>query len=540
MKIKYWTKIAAVCTGLILISRCSKVLDTPNYGFYEEKDILKTEADANGLLMGAYSEMTKKNWNLFHNCYWYVIDFDNDHVVGPNWAMGNVGSGAFQGFWGMDRVWVALFTIIGRCNQVLEKVPGMSIDETVKNNVLGEAYALRGWTYFSLVRMYGQLPIRIKSLELDPTVNVPRSPVKDVYKQIVDDLTEAIPLLLPKGDPKGGGIGRINKPVAQAILAKVYLTMASGNQKGVSISVRGGKDKDNTVKNYTQNGVEGYEAFSSGEYFKKSLDLSAEIIAGKAGGSFDLVRYGEVFTKAQINGSEALWYLQFKANTDVINDLSLWYNPEVPKIGYGGWVWVSDNFYDSFEDTDERVLNGVYHQFISDGNPFVYPKRDEVKYSWQYNGKQSKFDLRRAYLKKYADRSNPDIAPNDPTFFMERFANVLLMFAEAENEVNGPTAAAYTALNRVRKRSNASDAPAGMNKDEFRSFVFEERAKELAQECTRKFDLVRRGIYIQVMNAVAVDQENNLKTRMEKHLLYPIPQSDVDASNGKVVQNSGW
>lgn len=525
--------------AILLSVCCTKVLETPHYGFYEEHDILKTEVDANALLNGAYSVMVRQNWQLFHNAYWCAIDFDNDHLVGKPAVLGAIASGEFQEYWGTSRIWDGLYKVISRCNQVLEKVPGMTIDEVVKNNVLGEARTLRAWAYFSLVRMYGELPLRIKSLETDPAVNVPRSPVSHVYKLIVEDLTTAIPKLLPKGDPKGGGIGRLNKPAAQAILAKVYLTMASGNQKGVSISVQGGRGADNTVKKYTQNGVAGYERFSSEEYFRKSLETSAAIINGTRGGAFDLAPYPELFTKAQIDGAEALWYLQFKTGTDVVNNLGLWYNPPSAKIGYGGGAWISRNFYDSYEETDYRVLKGILHQFIANGVPYYYPRRDSAKYTYMYNGMNAKYSSS-AYLIKYADLSNPDLEDGDSPFFMERFANVLLMFAEAENEVNGPTAIAYHSINRVRKRSHASEAPIGMNKEDFRSFVFEERAKELTQECTRKFDLLRRGIYLQVLNNIEVDQENNIKSRTEKGLLYPIPQQDIDAGDGLLFQNPGW
>src|SRR6218665_382778 len=168
MKPKYLLKIVVASIAMMVTAGCSQVLDTPSYGFYNEKEILKTETDANGLLNGAYSEMTRRNWALFHSCFQYVIDLDNDHVTGYNWLMGSVGSGAFQNYFGPDRVWHGLFRVINRCNQVLEKLPAMSIDETVKKNVLGEAHALRAWAYFTLVRMYGPLPLRPKSMEADP------------------------------------------------------------------------------------------------------------------------------------------------------------------------------------------------------------------------------------------------------------------------------------------------------------------------------------------------------------------------------------
>lgn len=550
----YKSYLIAFLLGVIICSGCSKTLDVENYGFYSENEILKTATDAENLLTGAYNPLSN-DWNMFRQPYWTVIDVDNDHVTGPAWLMGGTtGTGNFTGFWGMNNVWQGHYTIIQRCNKVIEKVPPMKIDDVEKNNLVGEAYALRAWAYFSLVRMYGGVPVKTSTMESDPNPNIARSSVADVYNLIISDLTTANSLLLPKGDPKGGGGGRLNKAAAQTLLAKVYLTMASGAQNGVSIKVRGGKD--NAIYTYTQNGVKGYEDFNSTTYFKMARDLSDSIISGTGGGgSFSLVpNFNDIFSKAQIGGTEAIWYLEFKDGTPTVNPLNMYYSPTSVVRGYGGWLWLSNNFYNSFEANDDRVLNGVYHQYYAaiDGYPyplpFLYPQADSAKYAYKGSVKlpdgstqiqQAKY-LNRAFLKKYADVTNPDLENSDASIFMLRYADVLLMFAEAENETNGPTQAAYNTLNQVRRRSHASDAPIGMSKDDFRSFVIEERDRELAQENNRKFDLLRRGIYLQVMNQIAVDQENNTKSRQEKHLLYPIPQSELDANNKMTGNNPGW
>ena len=121
-----------------------------------------------------------------------------------------------------------------------------------------------------------------------------------------------------------------------------------------------------------------------------------------------------------------------------------------------------------------------------------------------------------------------------------RYAEAFLIFAEAENEVNGPTSAAYNELNRIRFRSNASAAPANMNRTEFRSFVLEERRRELALEGNRRWDLIRWGIYLPVMSAIDIDENNVVKRRESKHLLLPIPVSEIDANEAIFENNPGW
>ena len=532
---------------------CKKVLEVENFGFFTENDILKTEADAANLLLGAYSELTNANsYTLFNQVYWNIFDLDHDHTTGSSWLFGNLGSGNYMDFWGMNRMWDGPFKVVQRTNKVIIKVPAMNIDEAVKANVLGEAHALRAWAYFVLVQIYGPLPLRTTIMEDDPNVNVPRASVGDVYRLIVRDLRTAIPLLAAKGNSLAGGTGRIHKAAAQSLLAKVFLTMASGAQKGVPISVRGGKD--NAVYNYTQNGVAGYEDFNSNDYFKKARDLADSVITGKGGGgAYSLISpISDVFTKAQINGSEAIWYLPFKDGSDHWNQLNMYFSACSPVRGYGGWIYLTNHFYASYEEQDHRVLKLIYHtNFFTQydfpyASPAFYPN-DKAKYG-NYKAmvtlpdgtkkEQEAAYTNKASTTKYSDVSHFDSNNSDATFYLIRFSDVLLMFAEADNEINPGSAVALQRLNKVRERSKATPAPA-MNQTDFRSFVMEERARELAMESNRRFDLIRRGIFLQVMNQLDIDQENNIKRRSEKHLLFPIPITELNG-NKSLKQNPGW
>ena len=136
----------------------------------------------------------------------------------------------------------------------------------------------------------------------------------------------------------------------------------------------------------------------------------------------------------------------------------------------------------------------------------------------------------------------------DGLFPFLRYADALLILAEASNEVNGPNSEALNALNEVRRRSNASDKHLGSmeegglaTKELFRSAVLEERSMEFALESDRRWDLIRWGIYLDVMNAIGgPDAIGTSKTRMERHLLYPIPESEIQANEAINENNPGW
>ena len=121
------------------------------------------------------------------------------------------------------------------------------------------------------------------------------------------------------------------------------------------------------------------------------------------------------------------------------------------------------------------------------------------------------------------------------------------MYAEAANEANGgPTQEALDALNKVRVRSNATPksltGAGGINNQElFRSAVLEERAMEFAEEGDRRWDLIRWGIYLPVMNAIGgADEVDIVKSRSEKHLLFPLPGSEVGVNKYIQKNNPGW
>ncbi|GAA3989290.1 RagB/SusD family nutrient uptake outer membrane protein [Mucilaginibacter dorajii] len=503
----------------------------------------KTQADAVAAINSVYNELY--TYDLYTQPMWNIPVLDDDHVSGASWYLGGTGAGNPQNYFGVDGPWVGFYKVIARANVVLEKVgPMTGINTTIQNRILGEAYFLRGWSYFMLVQFYGPVPIRLKSLSVDPNADVPRSPVLDVYNQIFSDLKLASTNLLPPGDPNGGESGRVNRAVADAFLAKAYLTIAACAAPTVNINVRTGDVNSNAVYTHTKTVVAGYEAIDSKAYFELARQKATEVINNYAANYPLFTSIKDMWAKGNRNKGEHMWELQSLDGSAFVNQLNTYFSC-VSTFGRGA-VYMTNTEYNDYEDQDLRALEGVAHNYVQNTTTATknfYPLRLAAKYqvvngvTYTNNGTTDE----RAYIIKFSDVSSPLIASSDAYYPFMRFAEVYLMLAEAENEVNGPTGIAYNALNMTRNRAKASVAPAGMTKDTFRDFVLAERAREFALENgTRHFDLIRWGIYLSVMNKITKSQDNVVKTRTNRNLLMPIPVSELNTNKLIGSNNPGW
>ena len=534
-----YISISAGFLSILGIAGCYKSLDEKVYSVITPVNFYKTEADAKAAINGVYSELY--TYDMYVQPFWNLTLLDDDHVSGSDWYLGAAGAGNPQNYWGVSRPWIGCYTLIARANTVLENVSTMTgINEVVKNRILGEAYFLRGWAYLQLVQLYGEVPLRLKSLTADPNADVPRSPVKDVYALIINDFKAAEANLVPPGDPSAGETGRVNKAVAQAFLAKAYLTMASGSASNVTLMVKGG---DNNIAYPHQNTVvAGYEPFDSQQYFQLARDKSLEVINSYKA-VYPLIGWTELWKKDNRNNGDHMWMLQSLEGTAFTNDLHSFFSAR-SQFGVGA-VWMTNNHYNNYEDQDTRILHGVTHNYQAGwGIDYFYPKKDAAKYE-VVNGKTHINDGNgdeKAYVTKYSDVSNPQLGVSDAFFPLLRFAEVLLMYAEAENELSTlPGIEAYKKLNEVRRRANASDAPVGMSKNGFRDYVLEERAREFALEnSVRHFDLKRWGIYLSVMNKITQPQNNINKQRSRRNLLLPIPPEEINTNKAITSNNPDW
>ena len=233
-----------------------------------------------------------------------------------------------------------------------------------------------------------------------------------------------------------------------------------------------------------------------------------------------------------------------------INTWSLGYLDAKGEIANGRWTAMRDHWYELFEDgVDDRVVKGVLHRWKQFGSTHFYPPKHaplvaakDPKYGYDGTEFYNKNSVGFYYggLTKFGSVTDNKIAKSDYHYPLLRYADVVLMFAEAENELTPASADAYSALNSIRTRSKASSATAGMNQQQFRSFVLEERARELSLEMERRWDLMRWGVYLDVMNSIDVDENGVVKRREAKNLLYPVPIQEINTNKLFGSQNPGW
>jgi len=529
-------------TGMLLVmlslSSCKKALTEKPYSFLSPENFYKNENDAKTAINGVYSALY--TYDLYLQPIWNLTMLDDDHVSGADWFLGTSGAGNPQGYWGVDGPWVGFYTIISRANTVIENIEPLNqnIDPDIKKRILGEAYFLRGWSYFQLVQLYGGVPLRLASLSKESDINKPRASVVEVYNTVFSDLKKAEIMLFPVGHPKAGEAGRVTRGVAKGILAKAYLTLASCAVNSGNVIVRGGQDNGNY--SYAKTAVKGYEGVDAKQYFGLARDKAMEVISSKEYSLF--TSWKTLWSKSGRNNTEHMWQVQSMSGSSFVNNLHNYFSA-LSTFGRGA-VWATNNHYSDYEDADLRALDGITHNYSTNtGTRYFYPSSQAALYkvvnglTYNNNGTTDN----RAYVIKYADVTEPTLANSDAYYPIMRYAEILLIYAEAANEANGaPTTEAYAQLNEIRNRSKATPAPAAMNLEQFRSYVLAERARELLFEGIRRFDLMRWNVYLQVMNKISAGQNNISKVRSQRNLLLPIPLGELNSNQAIKENNPGW
>lgn len=376
--------------------------------------------------------------------------------------------------------WDYSYQGINAANSVLHYVPAIQMEETLKNRVLSEARFLRAYFYFDLVRLFGGVPL-VTAPTLDVSnVKVARESEEAVYGQIIQDLLEAekhLPLAYG-----GTETGRATKGAAQTLLAKVYLTR----------------------KKWTEAAAKAEEVVKSGTY-----QLFED--------------YAHAFKVPTKNGKEHVFSIQFER---AINSSSFhaWFLPRYKGIQknteeFGAILPVMD-FYNSYGEQDYRKQVTFFTQ---------YPAADG-----------SGIKTFEPHIFKYFDPAADGSGGSSGNYPRLRFAETLLILAEAENELNGPTAKALEAINAVRNRAklpNLQDTPGyGNSQEGFRKAVWQERSWELAYEGHRWFDMLRTNTSI---SGPLVGYNSGTGTFKPFNKYLPIPQREID-NNTSLVQNEGY
>lgn len=450
-----------------------------------------------------------------------------------------------------------------------------NVPEDYKNNAIGEVNFQEAFAYFLLVRAYGEVPIRDVLLIDGGEADAARQPIAKVYERITTLLERAAGLMYTV-DNSNYRAGHVSAGAAAGMLAKVYATMASyAMPAGTQMNVRTGEPYvyigDDAhyagLVNHTFNkrAVAGYEGMDSQALYAKAAQWAKDVIDGKYG-SHELLSYDDLWKRSSATKSEFMFSVQsINANEVYSNTIHNYYNGTIVNdfIIEGQWVGNSTHWYKLFESKDQRIVKGVKHRFRyayneENNQGMYYPNDAEWTLKatgYNENGEKVADPVAPfndgvqyycntgseciAFTNKYSDVADPSTKYADTNWPFLRYADVLLIYAEALAETNHSDQAVIY-LNEVRRRSNATEATDPGDLVKLRSMIFEERAKELACEGDRRWDLIRWGIYLDAMNVIGRDECNNSKVRSERNLLYPIPQDEINSNKLINTNNPGW
>ncbi len=496
--------------------------------------------------------------------------------------------------------WYAMhYKLISACNVLIDRVnKNFQTPDADILRMLGEAKTLRAWAYFRLVQTFGPVPLVTKEMMTEIDWNIGRTPVKDIYSQIVLDLTDAtVAGVLPVSKDVKDPI-RISHYVAKAMLGKVYLTMASTKETGIvddllskiSRSDWGYSKITETPKELYQkaelvlNDIKtnagitlepDYRKLFVAEFKNKFPENMWELQAndGKATanpnrGFYFLYNYGIAVGNSMVTAYNAIWqkYVMFAPalllrGSQTINNQVVYVGGYEESDYRKSWVLSGGRMV-----TDaQNVAHPQYWRAIYNVGTKVFTPADKsgksvasqeatwLSDSWFYTC-VTKF---RFYLDKPLDEltTYTDINSLPLNFTVIRYADVLLMLAEASMKANDGVATDLTAecMNLVRSRSrNESNALAFTELPLYdkSTLTFEdilnERKLELCFESVRWFDLARTGKLLEKYNLAIPAPANNQTTHPiitdTKHYLYPIPQSQIEVSLNKtdMFQNYGY
>ncbi|MBP1838793.1 RagB/SusD family nutrient uptake outer membrane protein [Formosa algae] len=471
------------CICFIALSGCSDDLEEELKGQLSESSI-STESDAVALIDGIYNGFLDGGWGYYASGVlaratdgitdvFVLNDTKYRNLETYNWTDEDI----------VSDLWASIYTVVDRANWAVLLIEGIdesAFSDVTKEELLAEAKFLRGLAYYDLTGLFGDVPLKLEPTKSDE-VGLARTAVETVYEQIEADFEYAVTYLPGRSYTPG----KASKGAAYGFLAKTQLRQLKWAEAGVNI--------DNLIA------LGDYNLFTESnflELFYESNVLDDEFI-------FSIMSLGESYSTASNH------HLKF---------FTPW--------GYDtGWATVGlpVNIYNEIETGDER--NEVYFE----------------EYPYLYGGatKNAIDDFGFAINRKFGSYNRDVTAPGTGYVAYQnygiskmgvpvlRYSDVLLLKAEIENELNGPSTEAYNAINQVRNRSGLPNLTEGLSADGFRAAVLKERAIELAGEGQRKDDLIRQGVFVSTLNQYAQEQGYSV-TITEDYQLMPIPRTELD------------
>lgn len=492
-----------ISTGVFLLTGCKKFLDTSPADKYTQDNYWQTQERALAALNGVYASLLGNGLygsttplyfeNFSPNSYHYSGD-DNLIATGQH----NANTGFF------NNTWKSAYGGIGRANNLIANIDQVPMTDSIKRRYKAEAKFLRAVYYFPLWNLFGGAPLILDATNDATQANLPRNTATELLTQILKDLDEAavdLPLSFSGTDK-----GRATRGAALALKARVLLY--------------------------------------AGRY-QEAAAAAKDVVDGKKYGLFP--NYRGLFYLENEGNQEVIFDVQFKypefthgfdINLDQYNNIAPLPSLVNDYYAIDGKPISQSPLYDAsrpFENRDPRLLQTV----IVKGSKFKGATVTESQYPRTGYG-QKKYSV---YKDDVAPAATIADGQSELNYIVLRYADVLLIYAEAQNEATGPDAGIFDALDLVRTRAGMPKYDRTLTQDQLRNEIRHERRIELAGEGLYYFDIRRWKTAETVMNTeVYNDKSQRIDTRRfnaARDYLWPIPSLAIQ-DNKNLVQNPGY
>ena len=507
--------VAVTYTG---ITGCKKFLDRQPLS----PTLNDVSSPVDGQAVGLYQIFD--TWAGFNTLPW--LDFnsirDDDAQKGSSTTDGAEINTEFETFqytkddWATNTYWDDHYYMINKCNQLLFYADSLkATDEGSLRNV-GEAHFFRAYSYFELVKAYGEVP-KIDYYYTDASKGIqPKSPVDAIYALIDEDLDSASALLplnwFNSTTNQNPFPGRLTSGAAKALWAQTYLFRQNWTQVVALADQVINSGEYALLDNFTEVWKDGLGG--AGKNSKESI-LEQQAFLG-AGGSPDYGSFYGVSQNVRQGGASNQWNLGW------------------------GWNTPTDVLVNAWDNSDPRKSMTILFSGQSDGGPAQGGYGATLPPYGPGTALDQKYWNKKVYSDPAMRQYTGTVTSGYPAWISHRvirFADVILMKAEASNEA-GEGATAEDLLEQIRARArNSGSDPAALphiayvSKDQMRTAIKNERRWEFAMEGYRFYDLVRWGDAVTALNSLGYTNRCRY---------YPIPQKAIDISGGVLVQNPEW
>lgn len=493
------TYILAFCFALLSVSCQKEFLNENNQSALTQEAYFTTASQANAAIVGIYPALQTFTQEIEFrgDAVWSLMEMPAGHVNrgGSQYKENTITHTNSANEPAFYTIWSGFYRGISNANLAIQKIPAIEMNPATKQSLLGEAHFLRALYYYYLVRLFGDIPLLTEPINFSsPDLYPARSPKEKIYELIVADLQTAE----KSGMPATSKTGKASIGATKSLLASVYLTMA------------------------------GYPLNKGREYYVLAASKAKEVIDANYYSLFDNYLY--LHNRANKNQGELIFQVQYLAGV-ATNRITEFVSPnDISKLSSSlNTVSPIPEFINSYEPNDKRVKQKQFY-FTEDfaaGSTTKIVKFPHALYKF--------------YLEEAAG-ANGD-KNSDENWTLLRLPEVLLTYAEASNEVDGPTTFAYDQVNKIRTRAELPKLQ-GLTREDFREAIWRERYHELAYENKSFFDIQRTrkaynlktGRFEDVLTFV-----NELGIKFtQNQLLWPIPQKEMDANINLKPQNPGY